>query len=193
MKRICTITASLCIITLLLSFEMPKGWFKTGSMPLSYAMEIDYKEINEGRKSATLRSLDTNISGYGAMMQQISAEAYRGKRLRLKGWLKSARVTKKAGFWLRTNLVGTIMPGAVDDMQDRPIKGDTNWKQYEIVLDVPLMATVIAFGVTLQGGGQVWVDNMVLEVVDNDVPVTKPINKNPYMLEKEPQNLNFEQ
>jgi hypothetical protein len=180
-------------IWLLLAFELPKGWFKAGSTPLNYAMEIDYKEVHEGRKAATFRSLDKNIQGYGLMMQQISAEHYRGQRLRLKGWLKSANVSRRAGLWLQTNLVGTIMPGVLDNMQDRPIKGDTEWAQHEIVLDIPTMATVITFGISLQGDGQVWVDNMVLEVVGKDVPVTKPLNKNIYMFDTIPRNLNFEQ
>jgi hypothetical protein len=59
-----------------------------------------------------------------------------------------------------------------DNMQDRPIKGDSDWRAYSIVLDVPEQATGIAYGVLLAGAGSVWMDGASFEVVDQTVPTT---------------------
>jgi hypothetical protein len=40
-----------------------------------------------------------------------------------------------------------------------------------VVLDVPQDATVIAFGVIDSGKGQVWIDQLTLDTVGQDVPV----------------------
>jgi hypothetical protein len=95
---------------------------------------------------------------------------------------------------------GTDKSGlAFDNMQKRAIKGTADWKQYEIVLDVPDNGVVIAFGVLLAGKGQVWVDDFKFETVDNKVSVTdmkapprdskiESLDKIP----KQPTNLDFE-
>jgi hypothetical protein len=70
-------------------------------------------------------------------------------------------------------------------MQNRPIKGTTGWKRYEIVLDVPQSSQSIAFGVLLSGAGTVWVDDLNFEIVAKDVPETKPAPT-------KPQNTSFE-
>jgi hypothetical protein len=61
---------------------------------------------------------------------------------------------------------------AFDNMQDRPIKGTTDWKMYSVVLDVPPEATKISFGTNVIGKGQVWSDDFKLEIVDDSVAST---------------------
>ncbi len=194
MKRnVVNIVLVLLLLCMLLSFDLPRGWIKAGSAPDKYAMETDEKEMHEGRKAATIRSLETGIKGFGTLMQQIDAGAYRGKRLRMTGWMKTAGVTGRAGFWLRVDQLGTTAAAAFDNMNDRPVKGTTNWTKYEIVLDVAVSASVIAFGVMLSADGQVWTDNLTFEVVDAAVPVTGTSAAKPYILSTKPVNLNFEQ
>jgi hypothetical protein len=86
-------------------------------------------------------------------------------------------------------------------MGDRAIKGTTDWKQYEVVLDVPKEgAAQIYFGVLLAGKGQVWVDDFKFEAVDNSVKTTGRARETGKAavalakgLPKEPSNLDFEQ
>ncbi|MCK7516664.1 MAG: hypothetical protein MZV64_02535 [Ignavibacteriales bacterium] len=59
-----------------------------------------------------------------------------------------------------------------DNMRDRAIKGTTDWKKYEIVLDIPENSTTINYGVLLGGDGKVWFDNFELKEVDKSVAVT---------------------
>jgi hypothetical protein len=72
------------------------------------------------------------------------------------------------------------------------------------VLDVPLEAKRILLGVLIQGKGQVWADDLKLELVDKNVAVTNMMgadlekistsafDKLPKPIRKSPVNLGFE-
>ena len=60
-----------------------------------------------------------------------------------------------------------------DNMQNRQIQGTRDWKQYEVVLDVPAESVGIYFGILLVGKGQVWLSQVQFEVVGTDVPTTR--------------------
>jgi hypothetical protein len=78
---------------------------------------------------------------------------------------------------------------ALDNMQNRPIRGTTDWTRYEVVLDVPAEGVAIAYGTLLEGAGSVWVDDVSLEVVDASVATT---SKESSPSAPKPQNLDFE-
>ena len=103
-------------------------------------------------------------------MQGIKADDYRGKRVRLSGYVKGENIAQYAGLWLRVDGAGYSLN--FDNMSNRPIKGTTDWKKYEVVLDVPEESIAIAFGILLRGEGQVWIDDLQLEVVGQDMPTT---------------------
>ncbi len=77
---------------------------------------------------------------------------------------------------------------AFDNMQDRPIRGTTDWVRYAIVLDVPNEAVTIAFGALLSGSGQIWMDDLQFEIVGNDTATTSNIKT-----ANEPRNLDFKE
>jgi hypothetical protein len=97
-------------------------------------------------------------------------------------------------------------PLAFDNMGDRKIEGTTQWTKYSVVLDVPEEAAAIAFGLLLNGKGQVWLDELAFDVVGPDVATTalglepqelpkdakKRFKTNVKFLPKEPKNLGFE-
>lgn len=175
----------------LLSFDLvlPEGWFKAGSHPKSYNMGTDKGAGPNGENAATIQSIDKKIKGFGTLMQNSLPDKYLGKRVRMTGYLKSKEVGDWAGFWLRVDQAGAKGPLSFDNMhdgtKDRSIKGTTDWKKYEIVLDVPAKATNISYGALLSGTGQIWFANINFEIVDNTVKTTD-INSS------EPTNLNFE-
>jgi hypothetical protein len=95
--------------------------------------------------------------------------------VRITGYVRSAEVASWAGLWLRVDGPDHKLL-AFDNMQDRAVKGTTDWKQYEIVLDVADTAQGLAFGVLLAGTGQVWLNDMKFETVGTEVPTTgKPV------------------
>lgn len=179
-------------ILALLSFDKPSGWFNAGSKPQSYEMGIDRGSGQSGKNAATIKSKDITIDGFGTLMQQCSPDKYLGKRVRMTGYIKSENVAVWAGLWLRVDQTGSQQPLSFDNMENRPIKGTTGWKKYEIVLDVPDNASLIAFGALLVGTGQIWFDNIGFEIVDKSVQTTNSKNiKNP-ATQSDPTNLDFE-
>ncbi|WP_133271444.1 hypothetical protein [Hymenobacter radiodurans] len=156
----------------LFSFDVPAGWHIAGSQPKKYVMGIDEGAGQTGKKAATIKSIEAEIDGFGTLMQGSSARQYLGKRVRLSGYVKSKDVKSWAGLWMRVDQAGGTKSLAFDNMSNRPVKGTTDWKKYDIVLDVPAQASNIAYGALLSSTGQIWFDNLSFEVVDTSVPTT---------------------
>ena len=190
MKQFVGFTGIAALI-LLCSYDVPTGWFSAGSKPKSYEMGTDKGAGQNGLNAATIKSIDKQITGFGTLMQQSMPGLYLGKRVRMTGFVKSTNVTGWAGLWLRVDQAGSTQSLSFDNMHDRAIKGTTVWTKYEIVLDVPSNASMLAYGALLDGTGQIWFDNIQFEVVDNTVPVTGSSSKASSIVDG-PTNLDFE-
>lgn len=183
----------LVVMTLtLLSFDLPTGWFNAGSKPRSYEMGIDKGAGKDGKNAATIKSIDKSIDGFGTLMQQSKPDKYLGKRIRMTGFVKSENVKAWAGLWLRVDQAGSLPPLSFDNMSNRAIKGTKSWTKYEIVLDVPKNASLIAYGALLNGTGQIWFSNITFEVVGKTVPTTDSEKDEKSATLNEPTNLDFE-
>jgi hypothetical protein len=77
-----------------------------------------------------------------------------------------------------------------DNMDNRPVKGTTDWQEYSLVLDVPANASALAYGFFIGGTGQAWVSTARIEEVGLEVPTTDLLQKKPG-LPKSPVNLSF--
>jgi hypothetical protein len=163
----------------------PPGWFITGSAPNNYDMGTQPGDRHAGDNNAYIRAVQDG-KGFGTLMQTISADAYRNQRVRLSGYLKT-RAAGSAAMWMRIDGVDRRIAG-FDNMEDRALRGNTEWQSYSVVLDVPSDALDIAFGVMLDGKGEVLADDFKLEIVGPDVPVT---GKPRPGLPKQPANMIF--
>ena len=194
-KKILSILLVVSATIGLLSFDLPTGWFVAGTHPKSYDMGIDKGAGQDGKNTATIKSVEKKIAGFGTLMQNCLPDKYLGKRIRMSGLLKTKDVANWSGLWLRIDPKGSSETLGFDNMhdgkKDRSIKGTTDWTKYEIVLDVPLTASNIAYGALLAGTGQVWFDNLNFEIVDKTVPTTG-YGIDVLMPNKEPVNLDFE-
>ena len=147
------------------------------------------KSIDEGKKNtATIKSIENEINGFGTLMQNSLPKEFLGKRIKMSGEMKSSDVKSWAGFWLRVDQEKSKKPLAFDNMSERPVKGNSDWTKYEIVLDIPKEASNLAYGALLNGTGQIWFDNIKFEVVSKDEKTT---GKNGKQLAR-PTNLNFD-
>lgn len=170
--------------------QIPNGWFPAGSNPSEYEMSIDKKIFQNGNSSAFIKSKSPKLNDFGTLMQTIDAKDYLGKRLKLSGHIKSQDVNGWSGMWMRIDGDNNQQLG-FDNMQNRAITGTTNWEKYEIVLDVPGNSKTLNYGVLLGGNGKVWIDNLKMEEVDKNVPVTNLMKEN--KLPAKPINLDFEE
>lgn len=179
----------------LYSFDLPDGWFAAGSKVENYDISIVKNAGQSGGTTVSIKSIEEKVDGFGTLMQNCFAYNYLGKRIRMSGWLKTEDVTGWAGLWFRVDGVGSNDWLSFDNMQDglndRSVIGTTEWTKHYIVLDVPVNASLLAYGVLLYGAGQVWADNLSFEIVDASVPTTG-ITKEGANLKLNPENLDFE-
>ncbi|MFG6094577.1 hypothetical protein SPB21_04970 [Leptothoe sp. ISB3NOV94-8A] len=170
------------------------GWFEAGSHPNDYEMGADRRTTYDGTASGTVQGKHNGSEGFGTLMQVFDARAYQGQRLRLTGYIKAKAVEDWAGLWMRVDSAsGQVL--SFDNMENRSIQGTTEWQPYDIVLDVPVESNNIAFGLLLAGDGQVWMDNLQFEVVDNHTPTTAislEQSSETRQLTESPANLSFE-
>ena len=164
------ILALLAASSLALQAAAPRGWSIAGSKPTEYESGIDTLATFNGHPSAYLKAKVPNVEGFGTLMQDFRADHYTGKRVRFSAFVKTERAQDWAGLWMRIDNGSQQL--AFDNMQDRSIKGTTDWKRYDVVLDVPQNATGIFFGVLLSGTGMVWLSDAKFEIVGPDVPTT---------------------
>ena len=151
-----------------------KGWLVTGSSPEMYKAYIDNNIFHMGTKSATIRSISDEYKKdeFGTIMQQISAKNYICKRVCFSGFVKTLDVKGWCGLWFRIDdLQSNTLK--IDNMQNRPITGTSDWNHYTCVLDVPESGALISIGLLLQGEGQAWIDNVSFYEVDKSIPITE--------------------
>lgn len=180
----------------------PEGWTFGGNAVNRYRTWTDIAQglsgggrcsIIEARwHSSTgthLRPPSVPANQFATVMQAISAQDYRGKRVRFSAQLSTVEVFGQAGLWMRVDGEnGKVLN--FDDMTSRPVSGTTSWTGYDVVLDIPAESSVIQFGYLLAGEGKVKAASFRLDIVDTSTPPTaagvpKP-NEN---LPKTPRNL----
>jgi len=143
------------------------GWQNFGKG--EYALKIDTIIFQNGKKSASTE-LKNGTPGFKAWAYDIPA-IYQGKKIKLTGYIKTENVEDGyAGLWMR------IDPSVgFDNMNKRGVKGTTDWKKYEIELDLnPSKAQKIVVGGLLVGKGKMWIDNLEVTIDGkqlNKVPI----------------------
>jgi hypothetical protein len=185
MKRI---LIAVCVVLLAASFThsdlpLPKGWIIAGSNPEDYVMGLDTTS-KDSNHVATIKSTAKKCKGFGTLMQQTLPDKYKGKRVKFSGRLKLENVDGWAGLWMRVDINYPYTILAFDNMGDRQLKGSIDWQTYSFELDVIEEAELICFGALLSGKGQIWFDDMTIEII-SDIPPSTTI-------QQEPVNLNFE-
>jgi hypothetical protein len=118
----------------------------------------------------------SNVVGdrFGAVMQSILADDFRGQRLRLTASIRTEDADC-GSLWMRVDGVrGAVL--AFDNMMQRQpdgaLTGTAGWVERHIVLDVPEEAESLHYGFLLQGHGRVWTRAFRLETVSHDVAPT---------------------
>jgi hypothetical protein len=147
----------------------PAGWRLRGAAPQDFIARVDRDVRHSGAASGHLRSKGANPSGFGTLLQTFRGDNFLGRRVRLSAYVRS-RDARRAQLWMRIDGPNAILD--FDNMDDRPIVGTTEWHQHFIVLDVPPHAMGIAFGVILDGSGEVWIDDLTFEIVGGETPRT---------------------
>lgn len=116
-------------------------------------------------------------------MQSIAAARYLGCKVCFSATMRTWEVTGWAGLWLRVDGPNGML--VLDNMQDRALRGTTDWTQASIVLEVAEQARVLRFGALLSGAGAVDLTRLRFAEAGAAVPTTTA------PLPDEPQALDF--
>ena len=124
-----------------------------------YSIKIDTIFSQNGKNSVSIE-FKGGTPNFKAWAYDIPA-IYQGKKIKLTGYVKTENVEDGyAGLWMR------IDPSVgFDNMNKRGVKGTTDWKKYEIELDLkPSQAKKIVVGGLLVGKGKMWIDNLEVTI-----------------------------
>lgn len=132
------------------------GWVKYGNG--DHIMVVDSSIVYEGKYSVSIQYTG-GVSNFRAWALNIPA-IYEGKKIKLSGCIRTENVHEGyAGLWMRVD------PSiAFDNMNDRGIRGTTDWTHYEIELDLKPSADNIVVGGILVGKGTMWLDKLELSI-----------------------------
>jgi hypothetical protein len=147
---------------------IPSGWVLQGAGADNYRVSLE--SASNGGKCATIQSVGSAKNASCSLDQIISADAYIGRRIKVSAYIKAENVTGSAGLAVHVDGYGHAL--SYSDMWNHRIHGNSYWTKYEAVVDVPKESRTIQFGVQLEDGGKVSVDNVTIEVVAANTRVT---------------------
>jgi hypothetical protein len=129
---------------------------------LSQGTGLDYSATTEDGR-AILAAAGPEPAGSAFLAQEIEPDDYRGRTVTFRAELRTAEADGRAGLALRAASPGQPRPprAASSDPREDPANhiasatGTGAWTQYKVTAQVPADASLIRFGVFLNGGGQV--------------------------------------
>jgi C-terminal processing protease CtpA/Prc len=136
---------------------VPKGW--NGGPPGTFA--VDGQTVHGGKWALRIERNDKSEGAFTAVNRMIPID-FAGESLELRGFLRTEDVSQFAGLWMRED--GDSGSVAFDNMQQRQLKGTTEWTEYSIKLPIEKSAKRLFFGVLAAGVGKVWADDLHLLV-----------------------------
>lgn len=151
---------------------IPLGWHAVMPSPGEFSVRGDVarRSAGKGWMAGTIASAVAAPEHYALMQQSIRADLYRGQRIRLTGFLKSAGAAGSTGLFVRVD--GENATQTSDYMAGRLLREASDWTLRSVVVDVPKDAVGITFGFHFSGVGQAWLDDVRLDVVGDEVAVT---------------------
>jgi hypothetical protein len=155
------------------------GW--TRPEPADYEAGIEHTTVHSGKGSLILKSTGSTAKDF-AVRQRIRADGFRGKRVRLSGWVKPDQAVGGGALWLRVDFQNGdyVLDGMLElSPTDRSVKLTNGWAKCDLVADVPEDALGISFGVRMRGKGAFWADDLAFDVVAKSIPVNT-IERRPY-------------
>src|SRR3954465_7845268 len=172
-RRLSLASAGLVLAPLAAHAQVPTGWqaVTDGSGEYTVSADVARRDGGQGYAGASIKANVASPRGSAMLAQSVRADAYRGKRVRLTGFLKTIGVNEgTAVLFMRVDGEGVVQTS--DYMQNRPLMLTNDWARQEIVLDVPRNAVGFTYGFMLGGSGQAWLDEVQLDVVSEDVAPT---------------------
>lgn len=135
--------------------ELPPGWFVVDSAKDSgFTASWQREGCREDLPCALLSAPATPpAESFGTLMQTFDAQAFRGRTVRLRAWI---RLERKLPADRAQLLLHVARPNRLDNTASRPVVTE-EWRQYEIRGEVAPDAGSIRIGLMLYGSGRAWI------------------------------------
>lgn len=144
--------------------EEPEGWYVWGRN--THKVAVDKKIFHSKPTSFSVAAL-TNSGRGGFTQSNLSADDYKGKKVKLSGYFKTKNVPN-AFIWLWSK------DGEKNKLkeEDMTIQGskEYDWTPFEIITKIPEKSKTLSFGINLGKQGKMWVDDIKFEIVPNNTP-----------------------
>lgn len=186
---------------------VPEQWFISSQVPdegeRNYSASLDSSVVYSGSSSGVLKSTTGDQTVSGTLMQAASVGPYRGKRIEFRAYLRCRDVTQRAGLWIRAEdarggvtVFRNSALGSPATEHRSYLRGDQDWTETDMTVEIPISSVAIFYGVQLLGAGIVWIDDVRIDVLGDADPATAgfaPVvyNAPPGQLSG-PRNLDFE-
>ncbi len=144
----------------------PVGWNSSGGGACKIAR--DDQAHSQGEHSLHFKCRNpTGTRQFGMAAQSITLDPSKDGQIRLSGDLRLSDVRNGfGGLWLRID--GAKGSLAFNNMADRALHGTLDWARHEIRLAYPQGAKRAVFGALLAADGELWADDLTIEVVAAD-------------------------
>lgn len=116
--------------------------------------------LDDAGSSLVLVSTQIGKSGFSGSITSLDATAYRGRDVVISGLLQVERGAGNGAIWIRADQAGK--PVNFQNTRDSPLIHQDGAQRREVRLYVPLSATRLVFGVTLDAVGSLEVASLTL-------------------------------
>jgi serine/threonine protein kinase len=167
-------------------WHVPAGWSARQEKQHEYRVSIDDEVVHQGKSSLFIRSLVREPVGTVRVFQSFTANRYRGKRVRLSGFLRSSNITGVAWLLLHVDVTPEYQDACTCDGGVH-LSGTTSWQKHELVMEIPAGAHSIDLSLYVQGDGALWANGIGFEEVNPSTPLTQETG----LVKSGPENLDF--
>ena len=139
------------------SGDKPGGW----SANPPGTVFTDDKIVHGGKWSVRIERSAQSQGQFSMIGRSISWE-FSGKRIEMRGFLRTEDVTGYAGLWMRQDNGAEML--SLENMQSQQLKGTHDWAEYKITLPIHADTRSLVFGFLMAGTGKAWADDLQILV-----------------------------
>lgn len=157
----------------------PPGWERSPAGTVF----LDREVVHGGETSVRIERNAESAGDYSMLTREHPLDLA-GRRIELRGWLRTEAVDGEVGLWMGQR--NSYQPLQWVVMANGGLSGTNDWGYYVVELPVHEQAESLQFGVYFNGTGKAWVDDLDLRV-DGELIELAPARKHETILDTDTQ------
>ena len=137
-------------------------WMLGGKTPSNYFF-YNIPSSEEGNPIIHYLHSIQSIEGYGVVFCFLNKNLYLGERIKLSGMIRTKSIQEYADLWIRGEKPNDLWE--MKSLECDSIKEKDSWKEYSIIVDIPIDVKRLSVGLTLKGEGHIWFHSMKVEII----------------------------